>query len=215
MADGAYGGSSMSKRITIILEGKTEKVFIPHLRKFLGTRLSGPMPRIDILPYHGRIPTGDKLKRVVDLLLNDGERSADAVIALTDVYTGTREFVDAADAKAKMRGWVGSNKRFYPHAAQYDFEAWLLPYWPEIQRRAGSNRSVPSRNPESINHDNPPSSVLQMVYRTGNKGKSYVKTRDAKGILENQDLLVSAQACPELKSFLNTILSLCGGSLIQ
>jgi hypothetical protein len=31
---------------------------------------------------------------------------------LTDVYTGTSDFKDAADAKAKMRKWVGEEKRF-------------------------------------------------------------------------------------------------------
>jgi hypothetical protein len=53
---------------------------------------------------------------------------ADAVITLTDVYTGANEFKDAADAKDKMRQWVGVNDKFYPHAAQHDFEAWLLPF---------------------------------------------------------------------------------------
>jgi hypothetical protein len=53
------------------------------------------------------------------------------VIALTDVYTGTQphEFQNAEDAKKKMRQWVGDEPRFHPHAAQYDFEAWLLLYF--------------------------------------------------------------------------------------
>lgn len=31
----------------------------------------------------------------------------------------------AADAKQKMREWVGTEPRFFPHAACHDFEAWL------------------------------------------------------------------------------------------
>src|SRR5262249_51208612 len=113
-------------KIAIIVEGKTEQAFLPHLRAFLKTRLTGPMPKLDTVRYAGRVPKGEKLKRDVERLLTSGKEPADAVIALTDVYTGTTppDFVDAADAKAKMRQWVGPDPRFHPHAAQHDFEAW-------------------------------------------------------------------------------------------
>jgi hypothetical protein len=169
------------------------------------------MPKIDPLPQDGRIAKGEKLKRQVERLLS---RGADAVIALTDVYTGTTppDFVDAADAKHKMLGWVGSNPRFHPHAAQFDFEAWLLPYWSEIQKLAGHNRSAPSSKPEQVNHNNPPAHRLHDLFNSGKYQKRYSKTRDATRILRGQNLTVSADACPELKSFLNTILTLCGGT---
>jgi len=201
-------------RIALIVEGKTETAFLPHLRKFLETRLTGRMPKLDPVPRRGRLPTHDKLKRVVERLLDDGKRSADAVIALTDVYTGTKDFTDAADAKQGMRSWVGPNERFHPHAAQHDFEAWLIPYWSTIQKVAGSESACPGASPEAVNRDNPPAHRLQTVFRTGRKGKAYVKPRDANRILHGQDLLVAANACPELKAFLNTILALCGGGPI-
>ena len=78
----------------------------------------------------------------------------------------------------------GDDNRFRPHAAQHDFEAWLLPYWSEIRKLAGS------------------------------KKKTYIKPRDAGRILRNKDLTISAQACPELKTFLNTILSVCEGDTV-
>ena len=79
------------------------------------------MPRIRFISYDGRIPKQDKLKRIVENLLNyDGY---DAVIALTDLYTGTDDFKDADDAKNKMKQWVGNISRFYPHVAKHDFEA--------------------------------------------------------------------------------------------
>lgn len=203
-------------KITIIVEGKTERAFLPMLREFLQTRLSGNVPKLDPLPYDGRIPKKRKLKGDVERLLNARKRPSDAVIALTDVYTGAHppEFENADDAKAKMRAWVGNEERFFPHAAQHDFEAWLLPYWEKIKRLAGSNRNVPGPNPENVNHDNPPAKRLQEVYRTGDKGKSYLKTRDAGRILQGEDLMVSASACSELRLFINTILELCGGQKI-
>src|SRR5216684_2378488 len=89
-------------KITIIVEGNTEKAFLPALRSFLATRLTDRMPVIDVFAYDGRIPKGEKLKRVVGNLLSTG-RFSDYVIALTDVYTGSPDFKDSADAKQKMR----------------------------------------------------------------------------------------------------------------
>ena len=213
MADGTYGRTVL--KITLIVEGKTEKAFLPFLQKFLQSRLPDRMPRIDPFPYDGRIPREKKLQRVVTNLLS-GSRAADHVIALTDVYTNTQppEFQDAADAKAKMRQWVGNEPRFHPHAAQYDFEAWLLPYWSTIQRLAGHNRTAPSGNPESVNHNRPPAYRILELFEIGRCRDSYVKPRDAARILRDNDLSVAVAQCSELKALANTILSACGGVVI-
>ena len=202
-------------KITLIVEGKTEKAFLPFLQEFLKSRLPGKMPKIDPFLYHGRIPTGQKLQRVVTNSLS-GKRAADYVIALTDVYTGAQppEFLDAADAKAKMRQWIGSEPRFHPHAAQYDFEAWLLPYWSKIQSLAGHNRAAPSGNPEAVNHNRPPAHRIMEVFEIGKCRDSYVKPRDAARILRENDLSVAVGQCSELKALVNTILSVCGGAVI-
>ena len=48
---------------------------------------------------------------------------------------------------------------------------------------------------------------LQEVFRIGSHRK-YVKEREAFAILKGKDLLISANACPELKAFLNTRLEM-------
>ncbi|MEK7353719.1 MAG: DUF4276 family protein [Chloroflexota bacterium] len=199
-------------RIAIIMEGKTEQAFLPHLRSYLKNYLTGNMPKLDPVIYDGRIPVGDKLKRVVENLLSDSRSPADYVIALTDVYTGTTppDFKDALDAKNKIRQWVNGVTRFYPHAAQYDFESWLLPYWSDIQRLAGHNTAAPAGNPESIDHGNPPSHRIKQIFRVGSSSHDYVKARDAGRILRDNDLTVSVNQCSELKAFVNTIITLCG-----
>jgi hypothetical protein len=171
------------------------------------------MPKIKFISHDGRIPKRDKLQRIVDNLLI-GKDAFDAVIALTDVYTGTNDFQDAADAKAKMSDWVGNNPNFYPHVAQHDFEAWLLPYWSKIQKLAISNKSLPGSIPEKVNHGNPPSYRIKEIFETGKCQRSYNKIRDAARILKDQDLMVSINQCPEFKAFINTILKLCQGDLI-
>jgi len=202
-------------KICIIVEGKTEKAFIPYLRKFLEPRLPGRMPKLDIFPYDGRIPMNDKLKRIMTNLLR-GRNSADYVVALTDVNTGTNppDFTNAQDAKNKMRQWVGNEPRFNPHAAQYDFEAWLLPYWSTIQRLAEHNKTAPVGNPETVNHNKPPSKRIEEIFEIGRCRDSYIKPRDAGRILRDNDLSVAIACCSELKALVNTILSICGGQII-
>lgn len=197
-------------KIAILVEGRTEKAFFPHLRRFLRERLTGGMPNLDAFVYDGRIPKEQKLRRTVENLLA-GRNAADNVIALTDIYTGTQDFTDAVDAKTKMRAWVGQNNRFFPHVAQHDFEAWLLPYWAEIQTIAGHSKAPPTGAPESVNHMRPPSYHIREIFRIGTCRDDYSKVRDANRILKDQDLAIAAGRCPELRLFLNTLLTLSGG----
>ncbi|MFO7910839.1 MAG: DUF4276 family protein [Desulfotignum sp.] len=203
-------------KISIIVEGKTEKAFLPYLRIFLESRLAAGMPRLDVFPYDGRIPKTDKLRRVVANLLG-GRKPADHVIALTDVYTGTNppDFIDAKDARNKMRQWVGKEPRFHPHAAQYDFEAWLLPYWSTIQKLAKHNKGAPGGHPETVNHQNPPAHRIREIFEIGKCRDSYVKPRDAGRILRENNLMQSINQCSELKAFVNKILSICNGAIIE
>ena len=200
-------------RIAILIEGKTERAFKPFLQDFLKRHLAGRMPSLDFVPQHGGLPTNAKLQRVVENLLNDRRTPADAVIGLTDVYTGKNPplFEDAADAKRKLSQWVGGNPKFYAHTALHDFEAWLLPYWEKIQRLAKSNRAKPATNSETVNHNNPPAYRLKDVFRTGACNRDYSKTIDAPRILRGENLAIAIQECNELKSFVNRTISLCGG----
>ncbi|MEH2023815.1 DUF4276 family protein [Nostoc sp.] len=194
-------------KIAILVEGATEVAFKEKLRQFLQTRLGQQMPKLKFIPQHGRIPKEEKLRRVVENLLT-GNNGYDAVIALIDVYTGTNDFQDAADAKAQMMQWVGNNPRFYPHTALHDFEAWLLPYWKTIQSLAKHNRSAPSGSPETVNHQKPPSYWLKEIFKSGGR-QDYDKPIHGTKILKDNDLMIVIQSCPELKAFVNQILSLC------
>lgn len=170
-------------KISVLIEGRTERAFKPFLLKFLADRLSQNMPKLDFFPCNGRVYKNEKLKRTVEDLLDKRPEPAHAVIALTDVYTGTQDFKNAEDAKRKMREWVGKNPNFYPHAAQHDFEAWLLPYWSDIQDLAGHKKGPPTGPPESVNHGRPPSHHIREIFRIGTCRDDYLKPRDAARIL--------------------------------
>lgn len=197
-------------KITIICEGRTESVFKVHLKRFVDQCLGiKPKPKIDFFRCDGAIPSEDKLRRIVKTLL---DTKSDAVIGLTDVYPGFPG--GAEDAKGKMRNWVGSEPRFFPHVALHDFEAWLLPYWDRIQELAGKS-AQPLGEPEKVNHSRPPAHRLKSLFEAGKCRDSYSKPRDAARILRDADLMVSVKACPELKAFVNTILALSGGDPIS
>ncbi|MGO8673058.1 MAG: DUF4276 family protein [Capsulimonadaceae bacterium] len=200
-------------KITILVEGRTEAAFKRTLVKYLEQRLAGRMPKLDFFPYDGRIPKEADLKKKVENVLN-GQDASQYLIALTDVYTGTNEFRDAEDAKAKMRQWVGPEPRFFPHVALYDFEAWLLPYWDEIKRLSKHNKAAPGINPETVNHNKPPSYHIKEVFAAGNCRNHYSKVRDGQRILRDKDLGLSIAKCAELKAFVNTLLRLSGGDEI-
>jgi hypothetical protein len=186
--------------IGLIVEGQTERAIMPALRRHLEKQLAGRMPRIKAYPCRATIYRGQELRRRVGLYLD----KHDYVIALTDVYTGSRDFVVAADAKRKLREWVGPEPRFFPHAAQYEVEAWLLPYWDRVQTLSRGNRAAPGGAPENVNHQRPPSTHLRDIYSQHGK-RQYSKVIDAAKILDGVDLDLAIQACPELKALIETI----------
>ena len=208
MKSGAWAGweGGCELKISLIVEGKTEKVFLPKLREHLQTILPGRMPALQPVPFNGRIPRGEKLSRLVRRLLHDRPRPSDHVIALTDVYP---DYSDAAQAKIMMLQWTGYQERFHPHAAQFEFEAWLLPFWTRIQALAGHNQAAPGGDPERVNDVNPPSRRIKEIFRRGQRRYDYVKSRDARRILENADLTVAIKRCPELSAMVQSILAIC------
>jgi len=183
---------SAGLKISILVDGRTEQAFKIHLLEFLRKRLGEQMPRTDFFPCGGRIYKGEKLRRTVENLLRNGKSPSDAVIALTDVYTATNDLTDAADAKKKMRERVGKNEKFHPRAAQHDFGAWLLPYWPDIQKLAGHKMGPPPGQPESVNHNRPPSHYISDIFKAGIARDDYSKVRDAGRILRGKDLTIAA-----------------------
>ena len=64
-----------------------------------------------------------------------------------------------------------------------------------------------------MNHDKSPVYHIAEFFESG-KSRSYSKTRDAAKILAENDLAASVSQCPELKSLINTILTLCGSAAL-
>jgi Domain of unknown function (DUF4276) len=191
--------------VVLLVEGATETALKTKLKEFLDMRaeMEGkPKVRFQTRDIMSLNP--ERLLRRVQLELE--RHDVTAVVGLIDVYP---QFRDADEAKRFLREAVGNEPHFYPHAAQFDVEAWLLPYWDAICQRVGVQQNRPGSNPEQVNDQNPPSKRLQALYqRAKPKPRKYIKQNEMAAILHDKDLAVAAAKCGEFKSLLDTLLML-------
>ena len=189
--------------VVLLVEGATETALKRHLKRFLDQRAERESkPKLDLRTKPFRtMPSEKQLRKRLSLELRDNRVTA--VIGLLDVYPN---FASAAEVKELMRRAVGDDERFYAHAAQFDVEAWLIPYWEFICHRIGVPRSRPGSNPEQVNNTNPPSKRLGALYQIAKR--KYKKPIEMNAILERQDLTLAARECRELRLLLNTLLRL-------
>ena len=196
--------------IVLLVEGNTETALRDKLKSFLDERAAmESKPKMALRPKDIMALNPGKLCHRVRLELRDPRVTA--VVGLIDVYP---EFTSASDAKRFLRDAVGDEPRFYAHTAQYDVEAWLLPYWDFVCKRLGVQRARPGADPEQVNLERPPSRRLDELYRIAKPPRKYIKPLEMAAVLRNQDLTVAAAQCSELKSLLNTLLTLAGLTLL-
>lgn len=186
--------------IVLLVEGATETALKGALKRFLDARAKA-LGRPKVALRTKTLLTQGGLQRRIKQELRDPKVTA--VVGLIDVYPN---FKSAAQAKAFLRKKANNDPRFYAHVAQYDVEAWLLPFWDDICKRLKVKRARPGTKPEQVNHHKPPSKRLAELYRI--KRRKYKKPIEMAAILKNKDLTIIANQCPEFKAFLNTLLTL-------
>ncbi len=193
-------------KIVVLCEGKTEQALREQLREFVHSRLSGKEKvGVDTRSLAGPI-LRKKLATLVRRTLDKNDTIG--VVALTDVYPN---FTDGAEAKQALRRWAGDagkDPRFRAHAAQFEIEAWIIPFWDEIVSHLGVRAAVPGANPEQINTQRPPSHHLKRLYKRARQ--VYEKVLDGPKWLTAERLATAAKRCPELKLFLNSLLESAG-----
>jgi hypothetical protein len=192
-------------KIVLMVEGDTEAALKRHLKAFLDRRAQAAgRPRVRLETRDIVNIASHKFKRRV--ALESRKPAVTAVVGLIDVFP---RFQNAAEAKTYLKESAGNHPKFYAHAAQFDVEAWLLPYWADICRRVGVQQAPLGSNPETVDHLKPPSYRLRELYqRAKPRPRKYVKTIEMSAILKGKDLTVSANQCPEFKALLNTLLTL-------
>ena len=188
--------------VVLLVEGSTEKTLTDKLKEHLDQRAeSRGLPRVALRAVKIKSIEPHALGQQIRLQLQT--QNTTDVVGLIDVFP---HFTDALAAKTFLREAAeraGVNQHFYPHAAQYDVEAWLLPYWNDICRRIGVKQGPPGGNPEMVDSVRPPSYRLKELYQRVER--RYVKTIEMPAILKGKDLSIAADVCAELKGLLNTL----------
>jgi hypothetical protein len=191
--------------IVLLVEGSTEKTLTDKIKEHLDQRAESlGRPRVALRAVKIKNIEPHALGQQIRLHLQT-QHTTD-VVGLIDVFP---HFTSAPAAKLFLREAAeraGVRQHFHPHAAQYDVEAWLLPYWDDICRRIGVKQGPPGGNPEMVDDLKPPSYRLKELYQRA--GRKYVKTIEMPAILKGKDLSVAAKACAELRNLLDTLLLL-------
>jgi len=206
----------VSGRVVVICEGQTEAAFRQVLLDYLGRKYDQAGVKDDRLGLSfrsakGKIKPDARLRADIETHLANPD--VKAVVVLSDVYP---DYSSAAEGKRVLQAAADNEGRCFVHVACHDFEAWLLPYWDKICRIVGQSRKPFGANPETVNDTKPPAHRLAELYGAAKpRPKKYTKPSQAYSILKGEDLEVSANVCPELKSFLNTVLRLAGLKELQ
>jgi hypothetical protein len=198
-------------KIVVLCEGETEAAFRDALLAFveqckIESGVDSLRNRIAFRKRDKAVPSGEKLYRIVENILAEGD--VKAVVVLKDMYPEYRN-ISPSEARNNIMKDLTGLPNVFAAVARHDFEACLLPFWSEIQRRTGRNTAPLSSQPEDINDNAPPAHRLSELYQAAHPHpKKYKKPSEAKAILHGKDLRISAAKCPEFKHFLNIILRL-------
>ena len=196
-------------KFVLFVEGYTERALSSFLKRWLDPRLSRPVG-VEPVRFSG---SSDYLKSLTQRAKRDLDSGhLIAVIGLLDLYGASLEFppnstTDAkcAWAKAKLERQVGDS-RFRQHFAVHETEAWLLSEPNAFPTSVRTRIQDVAHRPESVNFQQPPSKLLQALYKAG--GRDYKKVTDG-SILFGRLTPDSAYAkCPHLALLLDDMLSL-------
>lgn len=202
-------------RFLIYVEGRTEHNGVGRfLKKWLDPpRLTKPV-RVEPIQYQG---FGDYLSKTATRVPRDLDKPGADVIAaigLLDIYQLEMPFPKSALTVADRVLWAKqeieanvNHPRFRQFFAVHEIEAWLLsdPTIFPSEVRAGLSRKT--KEPEKVNLHEPPSKLLERLYRT-NTGKGYRKAIHGASLFSSLDPETAYYACPNLKALLDEMLRL-------
>ncbi len=144
----------------------------------------------------------------------DGPSSGNiiAAIGLLDLYGPTFYPDNAGTARERYDAGVRklerevNRPRFHMFFAVHETEAWLLSQPQVFPKGIREKLQKHQRQPENVNHTNPPAERISEAYRTVNR--TYRKTLDGQDLFSKLNPDEAYAACPYLKRMLDTMLRL-------
>ena len=201
-------------RFVVFVEGYLERIALPA---FLSNWLNSATTQrvgVNVIRFQGSGEFKNKLASAVRRHLN-GPSNFDliAAIGILDLY-GVNYYPGHVSTVQERYDWLCQHFEnevdcagFHMFSAVHELEAWILSQ-PEFLP-AEVRRALPGRvqNPESVNFDNPPSKLLQRLYREKLR-RDYKKIVDGSSLFSQLDPSVAREKCPYLKKMMDKLLSL-------
>ncbi len=201
-------------KFILFVEGYTEKKALPaFLKRWLDPQLRQPVG-IQTVRFEGWAELRKDVRKKAHLYLN-GPQQDDilAVIGLLDLY-GPTFYPDHLENAEDRNRWAKkdiedevNHPRFRQFFLVHEVEAWLLSQ-PELFPSA-VRRAFPGRvsQPESVNFQQPPSELLQKLFKEKLK-QTYKKVTHGKNLFDKLDPSVAYNKCPNLLELLDEMLRL-------
>ena len=201
-------------RFVVFVEGYLEKIALPpFLRNWLNSATTRPVG-VNVIRFQGGGEFKNKLASAVRRHLN-GPSNFDliAVVGILDLY-GVNYYPNHVSTVRQRYDWLCQHfenevdsSKFHMFCAVHEFEAWILSQPENLP--SDVREALPGRvqNPESVNFHNPPSKLLQRLYRQRLK-RDYKKIVDGSSLFSRLDPAVARDKCPYLKRMMDKLLSL-------
>ncbi|MFZ1058443.1 MAG: DUF4276 family protein [Candidatus Rokuibacteriota bacterium] len=201
-------------KFVLFVEGYTEK---NALRDFLKRWLDPQLPRpvgIRIVRFNGWNDYINNIQGKVALNVS-GRVGADVIagVGLLDLY-GPTFYPTGASTVAQRYEWAKkhledrvAHPQFRQHFAVHETEAWLMADPAILPVQVG--RALPGNcaTPETVNFIEPPSKLLDRLYRS-RLNIAYKKVTDGANLFQDLDPTVAYGRCPYLKQLLDDMLKL-------
>ena len=201
-------------RFILFVEGHTEQKTVPaFLKRWLDPRLSQPVGvkpvRFEGWPEYMDDVAGKARKYLTSSTTED----VLGVVGLLDLYGPTFYPDDTSTANDRVE-WASTHierlvghQRFRQFFAVHEIEAWLLSQPDIFQNDVQKLFPRTTKTPESVNWDNPPSHMLDHLFKRATRRK-YKKIVHGCNLFAKLDPDVAYAKCPNLKRLLDAMLEI-------
>jgi hypothetical protein len=198
-------------KFVLFVEGHTEKQALANfLKRWLDPRLDSHIG-FQVVRFDGWSDLVKETPKKARMYLN--REDIIGVISLLDLYGPTIYPVDKTTAGSRY-SWAKSDlekrvndQNYRQFFAVHETEAWLLSdpdIFPPAIRKALPGKT---QHPETVNFDEPPSKLLQRLYKEKIK-RTYKKVTHGKALFDRLDPAIAYKKCPYLRELFDEMLKL-------
>lgn len=198
-------------KIILFVEGVTEKRAVPEfLKRWLDPKTNQRIG-IDVVRFEGCLELIKDSPKKAKMYVERAE--VITVIALLDLY-GSCTFPPSKKSVSERYDWAKheleskvNNAKFLQFFAVHEVEAWFLSNPDIFPSQVKSSINNKTHRPEEVDFDEPPSKLLNRVYRL-KTGRDYKKVTQGQQLFKKLDPSNAYDKCPYLKQLLDKMLEL-------